>query len=142
MEAGFSLIYRKRLLRSGDALVLEDGALVLVEAANEALYEITASSSKALSELAWHIGNRHLPAEIALKRILILRDHVIKTMLEGLGAQFTEILAPFNPLSGAYSSQVGDHGHHPVHDHSDITATAMSMSDHANACQFVEGGEL
>ena len=107
------------VLRSGDALVLEDGALVLVEAANEALYEITASSPKALSELAWHIGNRHLPAEIALKRILILRDHVIKTMLEGLGAQVTEILAPFNPLRGAYSGQVGDHGHHPVHDHSD-----------------------
>ncbi len=40
------------VLRSGDALVLEDGALVLVEAANEALYEITASSPKALSELA------------------------------------------------------------------------------------------
>ena len=104
------------VLKSGDALILEDGALVLIEAMDEALYAITASSDKALSELAWHIGNRHLPAEISPERILILRDHVIKTMLEGLGAQVTEILAPFNPLRGAYSGHAS-HDHHR-HDHS------------------------
>ena len=39
-----------------------------------------------LAELAWHIGNRHLAAAIEAERILILRDHVIRAMLEGLGA--------------------------------------------------------
>nr|WP_319946852.1 urease accessory protein UreE [[Ochrobactrum] quorumnocens] len=74
------------VLKSGDALILEDGAMVLIEAVDEPLYAITASGPNGLAELAWHIGNRHLAAEISLSRILILRDAVIKTMLEGLGA--------------------------------------------------------
>ncbi|MEN5279449.1 urease accessory protein UreE, partial [Brucella sp. TWI432] len=73
-------------LRNGEALVLEDGSKVIVIAASEPLYSITARSAVHLSELAWHIGNRHLAAEISADRILILRDHVIKSMLIGLGA--------------------------------------------------------
>ncbi len=56
-----------------------------------------------LAELAWHIGNRHLAAAIEADRILILRDHVIKAMLEGLGATVTDIVEPFTPVRGAYS---------------------------------------
>ena len=101
-------------LNDGDRLVLEDGRLVEISAASEELYDIRARSSVHLSELAWHIGNRHLAAAIEAGRILILRDHVIRDMLEGLGAKVTDVVEPFSPVRGAYSGH--GHGHHD-HDH-------------------------
>ncbi len=70
------------LFAHGDLLVVENGDLVEVRAANEKLFEITAKSPLHLIELAWHLGNRHLSAQIEEDRILILRDHVIRAMLE------------------------------------------------------------
>jgi urease accessory protein len=99
----------------GDVLILEDGRMAEIIAAEEALYEVTPRNRQHLSELAWHLGNRHLPAQLEENRIVILRDHVIKAMLEGLGAKIIEIVAPFHPLRGAYH---GGHGHdHDHHDH-------------------------
>lgn len=105
------------VLRDGDALRLEDGSLVAIRAAPEPLIEVTAGGAISLARLAWHLGNRHLPAEIDGSRILIRHDHVIEAMLRGLGAGVREVLAPFNPEGGAY----GEHNraeHHPHgHDH-------------------------
>ena len=101
------------VLEHGDRLVLEDGREIEIRAASEALYEITGRSPLHIAEFAWHIGNRHLAAQIETDRIFILRDHVIKAMLEGLGATVSEVTAIFSPLRGAYS---GGHSHH-VHDH-------------------------
>jgi urease accessory protein len=101
-------------LADGDRLVLEDGRQIEIRAAPEELYDIRAHDSVHLAELAWHIGNRHLAAAIEAGRILILRDHVIKAMLEGLGATVTDVVEPFTPVRGAYSG----HGHaHDDHDH-------------------------
>lgn len=102
----------------GDVLVLDDGRMAEIIAAEEVLYEVTPRDRQHLSELAWHLGNRHLPAQLEEDRIVILRDHVIKAMLEGLGAKVTEIVAPFHPLRGAYHSGHGhDHHDHAHHDH-------------------------
>lgn len=98
-------------LEEGDALTLDTGELVIIHAAPEALFEITANSPEHLSKLCWHIGNRHLPAQIEQHRILIRTDHVIRDMLTGLGASIKDINAPFIPERGAYHSH-GDHGHH------------------------------
>jgi urease accessory protein len=98
-------------LDDGDALVLADGRLVAVEAAPEPLVEITAPP-ETLARLAWHIGNRHTPAEIGPGRIRIRRDHVIEAMLARLGAALRPLTAPFRPEGGAY-------GHGRTHDHSD-----------------------
>lgn len=103
------------LLRQGNGLVLEDGNVIEVRARAEPLYEVSAQSSKDLLILAWHIGNRHLAADIAETCILLRRDHVIKAMLEGLGATVREVSGPFNPEGGAYSG--GFHGHDHGHDH-------------------------
>lgn len=92
-------------LEDRDVLVLEDGRLVEIVAANENVYEITGRDSEHLTKLAWHLGNRHLPAQIEKHRILIARDHVIRDMLIGLGASVKELSAPFSPEHGAY------HGH-------------------------------
>jgi urease accessory protein len=98
-------------LRNGDTLLLEDGRGVAVVAAPEPLAEITADGPAHLLRLAWHLGNRHLPAQIEENRILIRRDHVIEDMARHLGATVTEIDAPFDPEGGAYSGG-GGHGHH------------------------------
>ncbi len=103
-------------LNDGDRLVLEDGRQIEIGAAPEELYDIRARDAVHLAELAWHIGNRHLAAAIEADRILILRDHVIKDMLEGLGATVTDVVEPFSPVRGAYSGHGHDHGHHD-HDH-------------------------
>ena len=101
------------VLGDGDLLLLEDGSEVRVEAATENLHEVRAMDARHLAELAWHIGNRHLPAAIAADRILILRDHVVRAMLEGLGARVADVTAPFVPTRGAYSGQGHPH-HHPA----------------------------
>ena len=90
----------------GDAFSLDDGRLVEVIPAEEDLLEVTGD----LVRLAWHIGNRHMPCQIEADRLLIQNDHVIRDMLEKLGAGLTEIRAPFVPEGGAY-------GHGRTHSH-------------------------
>jgi urease accessory protein len=101
-------------LEQDDMLRLEDGRLVGIVAAEEYLYEVRGRDAKHLMQLAWHIGNRHTKAQIANEwdgigdRILILRDHVLRDMLIGLGATVAEISEPFSPMDGAYAH---DHSH-------------------------------
>ena len=97
-------------LEHNGALLLEDGRLAGIIAADELLYEVRASDPAHLVRLAWHIGNRHTSAQLEAERILIKRDHVFKTMLEGLGARVSNICEPFFAEHGAYHSH-GDAGH-------------------------------
>ncbi|MEO1703500.1 MAG: urease accessory protein UreE [Pseudomonadota bacterium] len=97
-----------RLLRHGEGLILSDGRVIEVRAEPEELMEVRGRDNRHLLALAWQIGNRHLAAQIEPGRVLIRRDHVIRDMLQGLGATITEIEAPFDPEGGAY----GDHRHH------------------------------
>ena len=92
-------------LEHGDKLVLDDGRMAKVIAAQEDLMEIRARNTERLVQLAWHIGNRHLPAQIEAARILIRRDRIIRHMLETLGATVTDVSEAFQPEHGAY------HGH-------------------------------
>lgn len=106
-----------RLLRHGDGLVLDDGRVIEVRAKPEPLYEVHGRDARHLLALAWQIGNRHLAAEIRDDRILIRRDHVIRDMLEGLGANLIEIDAAFDPEGGAYGGAHHAHDHHHHGDH-------------------------
>jgi urease accessory protein len=107
------------MLRGGDGLRLEDGRVVEVVAEPEPLAEIRAADHLALTRVAWHFGNRHLPTEITPKALRIRRDPVIEAMAEGLGARVIALEAPFNPEGGAYvkveSGSRDSHGHD--HDH-------------------------
>ena len=86
----------------GDHLELDDGSYLKICAAEEDLYEIIGSSPDHIAQLAWHIGNRHLSAQIEFNRILMKRDHIIKAMLIGLHATVKDVREQFNPLHGAY----------------------------------------
>ena len=83
-------------------LLLEDGRVVEIVAAPEPLMEILPKSGEHLAQIAWHIGNRHMAAQIEKKRILVPRDHVAKAMLQGLGADVRDTTEPFIPMQGAY----------------------------------------
>lgn len=101
------------VIGNGDGLELEDGRVVIVRAAEEALTEVKAATPHQLLKLAWHIGNRHIPAEIQPDRILIRPDHVIAEMLVGLGATVRDVRTQFLPEGGAYAHNhdrlFGDH---------------------------------
>jgi urease accessory protein len=91
-------------LRGGDALLLEDGRLVEVVAAPEALVEIRCCDTRDLARIAWHIGNRHVPIQVLNNALRIRRDHVLADLAKQFGAQVAEIEAPFTPEGGAYQS--------------------------------------
>lgn len=96
-------------LKDGDGLELATGGVVQVVAKAEPLLEVTAGSPAELIRLAWHIGNRHLAAQVEDGRILIRRDHVIAHMLEHQGARVREVEAPFDPEGGAYHEHAHAH---------------------------------
>ena len=96
-------------VEDGQCLVLEDGRRVKVTAAPEALLEVRGN----LARLAWHIGNRHTPCRVEEDRLVIREDHVLRAMLEQLGANVTQATGPFVPEGGAYG-----HGRTFGHDHS------------------------
>lgn len=104
-------------LDNRDQLQLDDGRLIEIIAAEELLYDVRGRDDLHVMRLAWHLGNRHLKAQIERLdgsgplRILILRDHVIRDMLRTLGATVTEVSEPFFPEEGAYSHSHGE----PVH---------------------------
>jgi urease accessory protein len=91
-------------LHDGTRLLLEDGRRIAVRAAAEPVLDIR---SPDLARIAWHLGNRHTPAQIFSDRLRIRDDHVLAEMLQGLGAEVVALSAPFEPESGAYA-----HGHH------------------------------
>ncbi|OJF97816.1 urease accessory protein UreE [Pararhizobium antarcticum] len=106
------------MLADGDLLVLDSGDYVRIAATEEALYDIRPRDRQHLIELAWHLGNRHLPAELREDRILIARDPVIRAMLERLGADVSDVTEPFQPMRGAYHGSGGhSHGHGHSHAH-------------------------
>lgn len=123
---------RATVLDDGDAVKLEDGRLVQIKAAPERLIEVTTGNPVRLTKVAWHIGNRHVAAEIGEDAIYIGYDHVLLEMIRGLGASAREIMRPFRPERGAYE---GAHGHdHHGHDHAHGHAESNAHHDHGPNC--------
>ena len=102
-------------MAGGDGLQCEDGTWIAVQAAPEELMAVTASSPFLLLRLAWHLGNRHTPAEVQPDRLLIRPDPVLADMIRGQGGAVSDVFEPFQPEGGAYAG--GGHGHAHTHDH-------------------------
>ena len=96
-------------LNQGEGFRLDDGRIIAVMAAAEPLLAVRHDN---LARIAWHVGNRHTPCQIADDHILIREDKVLQAMLEGLGASVTKVTAPFTPEGGAYG-----HGRTHGHEH-------------------------
>ena len=89
-------------LKNGALLILSNSYRIKVIAKIEDVLKIEAGSINNLLVLAWHLGNRHIPAEIHQNYILIKRDKVIGKMLKLLGAKVFKEKLSFSPESGAY----------------------------------------
>jgi urease accessory protein len=100
---------RGTVLRDGEFLLADDGRVVRVVAAAEDLLEVRCEDPRALARAAYHLGNRHAPAQLGDGWVRIAADDVLAGMLRGLGATVTPLSAPFEPEAGAYGS--GHHGH-------------------------------
>jgi urease accessory protein len=101
-------------LRTDDLLLFDDGTNVEVVAAPEALIEVRGGDLAALARIAWHLGDRHIAAELLPNRIRARRDPTVEKLLASLGAKVTVIDAPFEPEGGAYvpAHHAHDHNHH------------------------------
>jgi urease accessory protein len=111
-------------LREGDGIMLSSGEMVRVRAADEPLMEVRCANAAQLARISWHVGNRHLAAEIGDGVLRLRADHVIAAMIEGLGGAVRYLAAPFNPEGGAYggralapSHDAANHVHSNGHDH-------------------------
>ncbi len=99
-------------LRHGDSLVLEDGRLIRIVAADEPIMEAVPANPADLARVAWHVGNRHLTCRIGTDRLILRADRVIAEMLEKLGCTVTFRDGPFQPERGAYGQgRTHDHAH-------------------------------
>ncbi len=99
------------MLSHGDKLALQDGRIVEVIAADESLHEVRAASITQLARIAYHVGNRHVPLQVEDDHLLMLPDHVLRAMVEGLGGKVTEVRRGFQPESGAYGHSHVHHSH-------------------------------
>jgi len=116
---------RGTVLRGGDRLTANDGRIVEVVAAPEALCEAVSGDPLLLLRAAYHLGNRHVAVEVGPGRLRFARDAVLAEMVRGLGLPVQDIEAPFEPESGAYSGHAHPQGHSSdgegrgprIHDH-------------------------
>ena len=104
---------RGTLVRGGDVLLAEDGSMVRVIAAPQAVLRITACTAHGspfdLTRAAYHLGNRHVPIELKPDHLKIEPDHVLADMLRAMHLTVDEAEEAFEPEGGAYSA--GGHGH-------------------------------
>jgi urease accessory protein len=110
-DAGASFLLdlpRAAVLAEGDGLLLADGGVVRVQAALEAVADVSAPGPAERLRLAWHMGNRHTPIQVLPDGAFRIRDdHVLVDLLTRLGATVVRRKAAFAPEPGAYAS----HGH-------------------------------
>ncbi len=106
------------MLRDGDGLKLQDGRVVRVISAAEPVMEIAARDPRDLARIAWHLGSRHVPAQMLADRIRIGRDDALEELVVRLGAEVSRLDAPFDPEGGPYAEETAHaHGHHTHHHH-------------------------
>jgi urease accessory protein len=113
---------RGTAVRGGDVLVAEDGSLVRVIAAPQAVLVITHCPEHGtpfdLVRAAYHLGNRHVPIELKPDHLKIEPDHVLADLLRAMHLIVRESSEAFEPEGGAYAaSGHAQHGHHHDHDH-------------------------
>jgi urease accessory protein len=113
---------RGTVLRDGDMLVADDGALVRVIAAAQDVLVVHAHDVPTLTRAAYHLGNRHTPVEVAAEHLKLESDPVLEDMLKRLGAHVEHATLPFQPETGAYGG-----GHKHGHDETFVEDYALAQ---------------
>ncbi len=120
---------RGTVVRGGDVLVAQDGSLIRVIGAPQAVLRITHCTHHGmpfdLLRAAYHLGNRHVPIELKPDHLKIEPDHVLADLLQAMHLIVNSVSEPFEPENGAYGSHghaVGAHVHAPAQAHEQATA--------------------
>jgi urease accessory protein len=127
---------RGEILRGGDLVVASDGRVIEVVAEIESVLHVTCKTVQDVIKVAYHLGNRHLAAEVGDGYLRIAADQGLGEMLKGFGAAVEPMQAPFEPEVGAYE---GGHKHnddeqgHSGRIHHDGEGTGHSHDDHAHS---------
>lgn len=114
------LLPRGQGLRDGDLLEADDGSVIVVHALPETVSRVMSDDLLLLCRAAYHLGNRHMPVQVATGELRYHHDHVLDDMLRQLGLEPEMAQLPFEPESGAYGSghAFASHPHHHGHTHS------------------------
>jgi urease accessory protein len=114
-------LQRGQVVRGGDVLVGEDGSLLKVLAAPQAVLRISHCTAHGtpfdLTRAAYHLGNRHVPIELQADHLKIEPDHVLADMLRSMHLIVNEVSESFEPENGAYGEHGGGHHHGHDNDH-------------------------
>ena len=124
---------RGSVLRDGDALVGADGSLLRVRAAAQPVLQVRTDDPLLLLRAAYHLGNRHVPLQVAPGLLQLEPDPVLADMLRRMGLQVFETLAAFEPEAGAYDGAESGHGHGHGHDHDGRHASLEHEHEHDHA---------
>jgi len=134
-EAGLFL-ERGSLLRGGDLLLAENGAVIEVVAAEETLSTVRSSNPSQLARAGYHLGNRHVAVQIGDGWLRYRHDHVLDDMVQGLGLPVQVEQAPFEPEGGAYAHGHHSHGerdHEHSHGHESGADSAPPQESHTHS---------
>ncbi len=124
-QIGFFLP-RGTVVRGGDVAVIEDGSLLRVVAAPQAVLIVRARPEHDVDLLraAYHLGNRHVALEMCSDHLKLEADPVLAAMLRVNRMQVDEAVVAFEPEVGAYAKTAahgqhaqGEHGHDHAHAH-------------------------
>ncbi|MOA31878.1 Urease accessory protein UreE [compost metagenome] len=85
--------------------------MVQVIAASETVSTMHCCDPLQLARACYHLGNRHVPLQIAADFVRYQHDHVLDDMLRGFGLEVQLEQAPFEPEAGAYQSGGHSHSH-------------------------------
>lgn len=102
---------RGQVIGDGDLVRDAHGSCIRIRAAQQTLLRVQADDGWVLLRCAYHLGNRHVRLQVRPDFLQLEPDPVLQQMLVQLGAQVTEVRAPFEPEVGAYGG-----GHHHGHD--------------------------
>jgi urease accessory protein len=100
------------VLNDGDAVKLEDGRLIQVRAAPQHLLEVRADNPARLTRFAWHLGQRHTPAEFEAGAIYTEDNPALAELARGQGCSMTRVMRPFQPERSLDEHACEHHDHH------------------------------
>lgn len=111
---------RETTLEDGDAVRLDDGKLVRILAAPQALLAVKAENPVRLTRLAWQLGSNHVQAEVTADALYVLDDPVVAELIRGQGCTATALQRAFRPekeVEAHDHSTCGHDHHHHGHAH-------------------------
>ena len=134
---------RGTVVRGGDVLVAEDGSMIAVRAAPQPVLVVRHCSDHGspfdLLRAAYHLGNRHVPLQLAADHLKLEPDHVLAELLRQMHLIVSAATESFEPEGGAYADNGAGHahGHDHGHDHGPVPADAPAAAPahvHGPAC--------